>query len=56
MNSETLDYECNYCSFKAKTPTEIWVHECDGKRKAAQLKKQAIKMGQELGNAVVVSQ
>ena len=51
MNSETLDYECKYCGFKAKTPTEIWMHECDGKR----MQKQAIKLGQEIGVAVGVS-
>ncbi len=56
MNSESLDYECDYCGFKAKTPTEIWVHECDGKRKAKQLKKETIKMGQELGVMVGVSE
>ncbi len=47
MNSETLDYECHYCGFRARTPTELWVHECEGKRKAKQFKKQVIKFGQE---------
>ncbi len=52
MADETLDYECKFCGFKAKTPYEIWVHQCDGKR----TQRQAVKMGQQLQTAVVMSQ
>lgn len=51
MNEEHLDYECNYCGFKARTSYQIWLHECDGKK----AHKEAIKMGQQLQTAVVMS-
>ncbi len=52
MSNETLDYECTYCGFKAKTQYDISVHLCDGKRS----QREAIKMGQKLQTAVVMSQ
>lgn len=46
-----LPFYCHYCGFEAKTPHEIWIHECDGKR----AQREAIKMGQDLGTPVVLS-
>lgn len=55
MNDEYLDYECNFCNFKAKTPLELWIHQCDGKRKQKETKKAAIKFGQENNVMVGIS-
>lgn len=53
---QNLDYHCLYCDYKSRTSFQIFIHECGGKTKAKQLKKQAIKLGQDIGVPVGVSQ